>query len=104
MATNVLCLVTIFITIGCKQVCLEHCIAMFTQIITIADSTISAVQILKVTCGRWDPLIAQTVFASHSKALYAHLLSVDSKQCFFVYFYQEMVNSKSCSWEERKRE
>ena len=67
-------------------------------------STISAVQILKVTCIRRDPLIPQTVFASHSKALYAHLPSVDSKQCFFVYFYQEMVNSKSCSWEEHKRE
>ena len=61
MATHVLCPVTIFIALDYKQVCLEHCIAMFTQIITIADSTISAVQILKVTCGRWDPLIAQTV-------------------------------------------
>ena len=52
MATHVLCLVTVFIALDYKQVCLEHCIAMFTQIITIADSTISAVQILKVTCGR----------------------------------------------------
>ena len=52
MAANVLCLVTILTALDYKQVCLEHCIAMFTQIITIADSTISAVQILKVTCGR----------------------------------------------------
>ena len=66
--------------------------------------TISAVQILKIACVRRDPLMAQTVFASHSKALYACLPSVESKQCFFVYFYQEMVNSKCCSWEECKRE
>ena len=45
-----------------------------------------------------------TVFASHSKALYARLPSVESKQCFCVYFYQEMVNSKLCSWEECKRD
>ena len=30
--------------------------------------------------------MAQTVFASHLKALYAHLLSVESKQCFFRLF------------------
>ena len=36
MATNVLCLVTILTALDYKQVCLEHCIAMFTQIITIA--------------------------------------------------------------------
>ena len=66
-------------------------------------STFSPVQILKIAYVRRDPLMAQTVFASHSKALYAHLLSAESKQFFFVYFYQEMVNSESCSWEERKR-
>ena len=37
--------------------------------------TISAVQILKIACVRRDPLMAQTVFASHSKALYACLPS-----------------------------
>ena len=57
MVTNVLCLVTISIAFGCKQVCLEHCIAMFTQIITIAIiSTFSAVQILKIAYVRLDPL------------------------------------------------
>ena len=51
--------------------------------------------------------MTKTVFASHSKALYAHLPSVESKQCFFVFFfsfYQEMVNSKLCSWEECKKD
>ena len=48
--------------------------------------------------------MTKTVFAFHSKALYVRLLSVKSKQCFFVYFYQEMVNSKLCSWEECKRD
>ena len=46
-------------------------------------STFSAVQIQKIAYVRRDPLMTQTVFASHSKALYAHLLSVESKQCFF---------------------
>ena len=27
-----------------------------------------------------------------------------SKQCFFTYFYWEMINSKHCSWEECKRD
>ena len=45
--------------------------------------TISAVQILKIAFIRRDPLMAQTVSASHSKALYARLPSVESKQCFF---------------------
>ena len=67
-------------------------------------STFSPVQIVKIAYIRRDPLMAQTVFASHSKALYAHLMSVESKQFFFVYFYQEMVNSESCSCEECKRE
>ena len=49
-------------------------------------STFSAVQILKIAYIRRDPLMTQTVFASHSKALYAHLLSVESKQCFFCLF------------------
>ena len=49
-------------------------------------STFSAVQILKIVYIRRDPLMTQTVFASHSKALYAHLLSVESKQCFFCLF------------------
>jgi len=48
--------------------------------------TISAVQILKIAYIRRDPLMAQTVFASHSKALYACLLSVESKHCFFRLF------------------
>ena len=50
------------------------------------NSTFSAVQILKIAYVRRDPLMAQTVCASHSKALYAHLLSVESKQCFFRLF------------------
>ena len=67
-------------------------------------STFSAVQILKIAYVRRDPLMAQAVFPSHSKAFYACLPSAESKQCFFGYFYQEMVNSKSCSWEECKRQ
>ena len=41
------------------------------------DGIISAVQILKIACVRRVPLMAQTVFASHSKALYACLPSVE---------------------------
>ena len=48
--------------------------------------TISAVQILKIAYVRQDPLMVQTVSASHSKALYARLPSVESKQCFFHSF------------------
>ena len=57
MATNVLCLVTIFIALGCKQVCLEHCFAMFTHN-NYCHSTFSAVQILKIAYVRWDPRMA----------------------------------------------
>ena len=49
-------------------------------------STFSPVQILKIGYVRRDPLMAQTVFASHSKALYVHLLSVESKQFFSFIF------------------
>ena len=50
-------------------------------------STFSAEHILKIAYVRRDPLMAQTVFASHSKTLYACLLSVESKQCFFCFFF-----------------
>ena len=48
--------------------------------------------------------MAQTNFASHSKALNVRLLSAESNIDFFAYFYQDMVNNKRCSWEKCKRD
>ena len=64
-------------------------------------STFSAVQILKIAYIRRDPLMAQTVFALLCMRVYQVL---SQNNVFSVYFYQEMVNSKRCSWEERMRE
>ena len=48
--------------------------------------------------------MSQTNFASHLKALYARLPSIESKHCFFGYFYRDMVNKKRCGWEECERD
>ena len=49
--------------------------------------------------------MTQTNFASHSKALYTRLPSVESKHCFFfAYFYRDMGINKRCSWEDCERD
>ena len=48
--------------------------------------------------------MTQTNFASHSKAFYARLPSVESNIVCFAYFYRDMVNNKYCSWEEYERD
>ena len=68
-------------------------------------STFSAVQILKIAYIRRDPLTTQTVYFSLKGFVCVFTECWSSqKNVFFVYFYQEMVNSKSCSWEECKRQ
>ena len=43
-------------------------------------------------------------FASHSRALYSLLPSVEPNIDFFTHFYPNMVNNKRCCWEECKRD
>ena len=68
-------------------------------------STFSAVQILKIAYIRRDPLMTQTVYFSLKGFVCVFTECWSSqKNVFFVHFDQEMVNSKSCSWEECKRQ
>ena len=67
-------------------------------------STFSAVQILKIAYVRRDPLWLRQSLLLTQRLCMRFYWVLSQNNVFFVYFYQEMVNSKSCSWEEHKRE